>query len=60
MLLRRGVLSYQYMNEWEKFNKTLLAEKEEFYSTLNLENITDANHKHEERVCKDFEIKKFR
>ena len=45
------------MNEWEKFNKTILPEKEEFYSTLNLENITDANYTHAERVCKDFEIK---
>ena len=57
MLLRKGVLSYQYMNEWEKFNKTLLPEKEEFYSTLYLENIADANYTHAERVCKDFEIK---
>ena len=28
-----------------------------FYSSLNLEDITDADYTHEKRVCKDFEIK---
>ena len=36
------------MDDWEKFNETLLHEKEDFYSYLNMEKI----------VCKDFEIKK--
>ena len=30
------------MDDWEKFNKTSLPEKEDFYSHLNLEYITDA------------------
>ena len=45
------------MDDWEKFNETTLPE-EEFYSYLNLENITDADYMHAKRVCKDFEIKK--
>ena len=32
----------------------------EFYSNLNLEDITDADHMQAKRVCKDFEIKKNR
>ena len=36
------------MDDWEKFNETLLHEKEDFYSYLNMEKI----------VCKDFKIKK--
>ena len=40
-LLRKGVYPYKYMDEWEKFNETSLAEKEEFYSQLNMEDITD-------------------
>ena len=28
------------MDEWEKFNETSLREKEEFYSNLNMEDIT--------------------
>ena len=42
----------EYMNEWEKFNETSLPEKEEFYSNLNKEDITDADYIHAKRVCK--------
>ena len=48
---------YKYMDEWEKFNKTSLPEKEDFYSHLNIEDITDADYKHAKRVCKDFKLK---
>ena len=41
----------------EKFNETSWSEKEDFYSHLNMEDITDADYKHARRVCKDFEIK---
>ena len=34
-LLRKGVYPYEYMDDWEKFNKTALPEKEEFYRNLN-------------------------
>ena len=46
------------MDDWEKFNKAKLPEKEEFYSNLNMEDITDADYLHTKRVCKDFQIKK--
>ena len=46
------------MDNWEKFNETLLSEKEAFYSRLNMEDITDTDYAHTKRVCKDFEIKK--
>ena len=46
------------MVDWEKFNATSLSEKEDFYSHLNMEDITDADCAHAKRVCKDFEIKK--
>ena len=46
------------MDDWEKFNATTLAEKEEFYSNLNMENITDADYKHWKRFYKESEIKK--
>ena len=57
LLLRKGVYPYEYMDDWEKFNETTLPEKEEFYSNLNMEDITDADYMHAKRVCKDFEIK---
>ena len=34
------------MNIWERFNEISLLDKEEFYSRLNMENFTDADHKH--------------
>ena len=43
------------MDDWEKFNETSLTEKEDFYSHLNMEDITDAHYA--KNVCKDFEIK---
>ena len=47
------------MNDWKKFNETSLPEKEDFYSHLNIEDITDADYVYAKRVFKDFEIKKF-
>ena len=38
-------------------NETPIPEKEEFYSNLNIEDITDADYMRAKRVCKDFEIK---
>ena len=45
------------MDDWEKFNETSLPEKD-FYSHLNMEDITDVDYAHAKRVCKDFEIKR--
>ena len=48
------------MNIWmigKKFNDTLEETLEDFYSYLNMENITDADYAHANRVCKDVELK---
>ena len=45
------------MDDWERFNETTLPKKEDFYSHLNMEDITDADYAHAKWVCKDFEIK---
>ena len=45
------------MDDWEKFNKTMLPEEEDFYSQSNMEDITDADFVQTKTVCKDFEIK---
>ena len=45
------------MNDCEKFDETLLPRKENFYSHLNIKDITDADYTHTKRVCKDFERK---
>ena len=55
--MQKGVYPYEYMDNWEKYNKTLLPEKEDFYSHLNMQDNTDADYTHAKRVYKDFEIK---
>ena len=44
LLLGKGVYPYEYMDSWEKFDKTSVPLKEAFYSKLNLENITDEDY----------------
>ena len=34
---------FENMDDWEKFNELSILEKEEFYSNLNIEDVTDAN-----------------
>ena len=60
LLLQKGVYPYEYMDDWEKFNEASLVEKKDFHSHLYMKDITDADYAHAKRVCKDFEIKKFR
>ena len=45
-MLRKGVCPYKYMDHWEKFDETLLPEKQGFYSHLKMEDIIDANYTH--------------
>ena len=48
------------MDGWKKFSKTSLTKKEDFYSSLNMEDITGADYKHRKIILKEFEIKKVR
>ena len=48
--MQKGVFSYEYMDDWEKFNETSLLKKEDFYSHLNMEDITDDITMHARRV----------
>ena len=36
LLLQKGVYSYEYTDDWEKFNKTSLPEKEEFFPNQSI------------------------
>ena len=58
LLLQKGFYPYEYMDDWKKFNETSLPEKEDFYSHLNMEEISDADHTHTKRFYKDYHIKK--
>ena len=41
------------MDDWEKLHETSLLQKEEFYSSLNIGNITNSVYNHVKRICKD-------
>ena len=57
LLLRKDVYPYEDMSSWEKFDETSIPPKEAFYSKLNLENITDKDYAHVQKVWKVFETK---
>ena len=45
------------MDSWEKFDETALPPKKAFYSNLNLENISDEDYVHAQKVWDVFKIK---
>ena len=57
LLLRKGVYPYEYMDNSERFNVTLLPNKEYFYNNLNMENIDDIDYRHGSNVFKRFKLK---
>ena len=44
------------MDSWERFDGTTLPDKEDFYSSLNMEDITSVDYRHAKRVYKEFKI----
>ena len=54
MLLRKGVYPYEYMESWERFNETSLPSEKDFYSELILEDISDSDYEHAEKVFKRY------
>ena len=45
------------MDNWERFDEKLLPNKEAFYSNLNMEDITDTDYRHANKVFKELELK---
>ena len=57
MLLRKGVHPYGYMNSWERFDERSLPDKNVFYSELYLEDITDKDYAHTQKVFEALKLK---
>ena len=57
MLLRKEVCPYEYMDSWEKFNETSLPDKKSFIQQLYLEDITDKDYVHAQKVFEEFKLK---
>ena len=56
LLLKKGVYLCKYMDRWSNYYETSLSNKENFYSNLNLEDISKTGFEHAENVCSTFEM----
>ena len=56
-MLQKSVYTYECMNDWKENNETSFPQKQDFYTHLNLEDITDAGYTPGNRACKDFKRK---
>ena len=56
LLLRKCVYPYEYADSWEKFSEISLPSKEDFYSNLNMEDISDIDYRHVNNVFKVFKL----
>ena len=43
LMLRKGAYPYEYMDTWKRFDETSLPDKENFYSNLKMEGITNGD-----------------
>ena len=57
LMKRKGVYPYDYMDSFSKFNDTELPDREEFYSLLNDNNISEDDYKHAQNVWNTFNLK---
>ena len=57
LLLQKDVYPYEYMDSWERFDETTVLPKEIFHSNLNLEDISNEDYTHAQKVWDVFEIK---
>ena len=54
LLTKKGVYPYDYIDSFEKLKETKLPPKEEFYSRLDGENISDEDYIHAQKVWEAF------
>ena len=57
LMSQKGVYPYDFMDSFEKFNQTKLPTKDQFYSILNDQHITDDEYDHAKKVWNTFMIK---
>ena len=56
-MLRKGIYPYEYIDSWERFDEISVLDKEVFYSSLKMEDITSVDYRHVKRVYKEFKSK---
>ena len=56
-LLRKGVYPYEFMDSQKTFDETSLPDRKEFYSSLNMESITNVDFRHANKMWRCFKYK---
>ena len=56
LLLKKGVYPFEYADTWERFSEILLPSKKDFYSNLNMEDISDIDYRHANNLFKVFKL----
>ena len=51
-----NIYEYEYMDGLDTFDETVLPNKDAFYNELNLEDITDEDYIHAQKVFKEFKL----
>ena len=54
---KKGDYPYDFMDSVEKFDDQQLPSKDDFYSQLNSEHISDKPYQHAQKNCSTFELK---
>ena len=54
LMKKKGVYPYDYMNSFKKFEDSRLPKKEDFFSVMNNEHITDKEYQHAQNVWNEF------
>ena len=57
LLLRKGIYPYEYMDDWSRFDEEQLPHESDFYSCLNMEEISGIDYRHAEKAFIKFNIK---
>ena len=57
LMKKKGSYPYDHMDSFDKFNLTELPTKQQFYSILNDQHITDKDYQHAQAVWKTFDLK---
>ena len=60
LLLSLCVYPYEYMDDWDRFNEEKLPNKSGFYSSLNMEDISEVDYRHATKVFNEFNIENLR
>src|SRR5258708_26830301 len=56
LLIQKQIYPYEYMDHFDKFEEEKLPSREEFYSTLNYEQISEEDYRHACKIWHIFQI----